>query len=361
MALVPRSFRPLRSHWFSGSSHRTIINVVEAPTLPQRSTLPSSRLDGLETTPHLPTASPALGPVVPPGDLIFEFRHSGWADRRRCVWAALQHLPDSQSRRDRFECCGTNAWVMQSIDDPSKYRIACDKCKDRFCTPCACERARHVAACVGDFAEGRDLRLVTLTLAKSARSIKADLDRLYAAFVKLRRRAPWRQTQSGGVYFVEIKRRRGDDGWHTHLHVLTEGTWLSKSWLSKAWYELTGDSYIVDIRRCQSGADAARYVAKYASKGVHGSCYHDPTILLEAIVALKGRRLVGKWGNWSELDLEADIPDGIWKRIGTLQRLLERSQSGETEARRIVQSLLGVSPGDPTERAPPDDQDMLFN
>ncbi len=306
-------------------------------------TVPPTQLDGLETTLHEPSSDPALGPEVAADDLAIPFRHSGWMDRRHCVRDALRKMDDAGSRRDRFDHCGRHAWVLRSLDDPSLYRISCDKCKDRFCTPCASERARHIAACVGDFAKDRDLRLVTLTLAQSARSVKQDLDRLYAAFVKLRRRAPWRQTQTGGVYFVEIKRRRDDDGWHTHLHVLTEGRWLSKSWLSKAWLEVTGDSYIVDIRQCKSGPDAARYVAKYAGKGVHGSCYHQPEILLDVMNALKGRRLVGKWGNWSELDLDTEAPEGTWETVGTLQVLLSLANDGDADAIAIVQHLLGTA------------------
>ena len=172
--------------------------------------------------------------------------------------------------------------------------------------------------------------------------MKQDIDRLSAAFVKLRRRAVWKATQPGGIYFIEIKRRRGDAGWHTHLHVLSQGAWLSKSWLSHAWNEVTGDSYIVDIRLCDSGARAAQYVAKYAGKGVHGSCYLEPEVLREAMLALKGRRLVGKWGTWRELELDAEEPEGEWSGVDTLARLIQRSERGELLAASILQSLSGV-------------------
>ena len=250
-------------------------------------------------------------------------------------------MDDAENRTIRFENCGDHAWVLESDSEPGVYRVSCDKCKDRFCDPCSAERARHIARCVGEFARDRTVRLVTLTLRQSKRTLKQDIDRLYAAFVKLRRRAAWKQTQNGGMYFVEIKRRRGDDGWHTHLHVLTEGTWLSKSWLSHAWNDLTGDSYIVDIRLCESGERAAQYVAKYAGKGVHGSCYHEPNVLREAMLAIKGRRLVGKWGTWNDLDLDRDTPDGEWSGVDTLARLIERSERGDVEAATILQSLAG--------------------
>lgn len=250
-------------------------------------------------------------------------------------------MDDAENRTIRFESCGDHAWVLESDSEPGVYRVSCDKCKDRFCDPCSAERARHIARCVGEFARDRTVRLVTLTLRQSKRTLKQDIDRLYNAFVKLRRRATWKQTQDGGMYFVEIKRRRGDDGWHTHLHVLTEGQWLSKSWLSHAWNELTGDSYIVDIRLCESGERAAQYVAKYAGKGVHGSCYHEPDVLREAMLAIKGRRLVGKWGTWNELDLDRETPDGEWSGVDTLGRLMTRARDGDTEALQIFQYLVG--------------------
>lgn len=243
--------------------------------------------------------------------------------------------------------------MLESDAEPGVYRITCDKCKDRFCDPCSQERARHIANCVGEFAKNRTVRLITLTLRQSKRTLRADVDRLYAAFVKLRRRATWKQTQNGGMYFVEIKRRRGDDGWHTHLHILTEGTWLSKSWLSHAWNDLTGDSYIVDIRLCESGERAAEYVAKYAGKGVHGSCYHEPDTLREAMIAIKGRRLVGKWGTWSDLDLDHDPPEGEWHGVDTLTHIMEQSKRGDLKAFEIMERLTATHQPNPMPRSPP--------
>jgi hypothetical protein len=161
--------------------------------------------------------------------------------------------------------------------------------------------------------------------------------------VKLRRRAKWKATQKGGVFFVEIKRRRGDSSWHVHLHIIAEGLNLSKHWLSTAWHEVTGDSFIVDLSLCDDDAKAAYYAAKYAGKGLHGSCYHEPDVLRAGMLALKGRRLVGKWGTWSELDLDADLLDGEWHGIDTLARLIERAHQDDPEALRIFHFFLGAS------------------
>lgn len=321
-----------------------MFEVIEAPTYSQPSVLPSSRLDSLETSPHGTDAFIPLGPDEPLPDPGIEFRHSGWEPRRRCVIEALEGIPGTENRQHRFRQCGSNAWVMESDDEPGTYRIACDKCKDRFCDPCARERARHIGQCVGKFATGREIRFITLTLRHTSRTLKQDVDRLYASFTKLRRRAKWKATQQGGIFFIEVKRRRGDRSWHVHMHILAEGLNLAKRWLSDAWLKATGDSFIVDLSLCDDHNKAAYYAAKYAGKGLHGTCYHEPEILREGMQALKGRRLVGKWGTWSDLDLDTEPPEGEWHGVDTLNRLIERSSRGDTEAAMILQSLTGEKP-----------------
>lgn len=215
-----------------------------------------------------------------------------------------------------------------------------------------------MADAVSAFAKDKELRLVTLTLRQSTKTLKQDIDRLFQSFAKLRRKKGWTNTQRGGVYFCEIKRRRADDGWHTHLHALSEGVWIDKKWLSKTWHEITGDSFIVDIRACRSAEDAARYVAKYASKGVHGSCYHDPLMLREAIMAIKGRRLVSKYGTWSDLDLKTEVSAGEWQPVDSLSRLIRRSNNGDADATRVLE-LLRSSSCQAMERSPPPDHGTL--
>lgn len=318
--------------------------MSEAPTLSTPSTLPSSRLDSLETSLHGEATNLPLGVDDLSSDPGITFRHSPWEIKRRCVLQSLKGITDAQNRTMRFTTCGSNAWVLESDDEPGLYRVTCDKCKDRFCDPCSQERARHIGRCVAEYAAERDLRFITLTLRHSDRTLTQDVDRLYSAFVKLRRRAKWKQTQKGGIFFVEIKRRRGDETWHVHLHIIAEGLNLSKHWLSETWQTVTGDSFIVDLKHCQNREKAAYYAAKYAGKGLHGSCYHDPRVLREGILALKGRRLVGKWGTWRNLDLNHDTPDGEWSGVDTLARLIARSERGDIEAATIIQSLIGVKP-----------------
>jgi hypothetical protein len=51
----------------------------------------------------------------------------------------------------------------------------------------------------------------------------------------------------GGFYAIEpIHKGRG---WHVHIHAILDADYLPQAELSRLWHEITGDAYIVDIRR----------------------------------------------------------------------------------------------------------------
>ncbi len=310
----------------------------------QTSLPPLTQLDPLETTLHGSIGVTALGASTLLIDVGVVFRHSGWAPNRNRVLRAFEQTEDAGARCARFRTCGAHAWVFQDPQDADHYRVACNKCRDRFCVPCANERSSLIRRALLKFCEKRDLRFITLTLAKSTRTLSQDIDRLYAAFARLRRLSVWTHTQKGGVHLLEIKRRKSADGWHAHLHVIVEGSWISKSWLSHAWNRVTGDSYIVDIRRVTSTEHAARYVCKYVGKGVHGDVYRDPALLAEAMEAVSGRRLIGKFGTFRDLSFDATDPTEGWIVVGSLALLHERARRGCDDAQHIINLLLESSP-----------------
>ena len=313
------------------------------------SVLPSVQLDALETTVQPTKRSRLLGEDGLPVDPGVSFRHSGWAPRRKCVTEAMAGIEDSEQRQARFDGCGSHAWILESVDDPGHYKVACNRCRDRFCLPCSRDRSRHIASVVGEFACDREVRMITLTIRQSDRDLRSDVDHLFASFTKLRRRKIWTRGQQGGIYFLEVKRRKSSAGWHTHMHVLTEGFWIDRKELSKAWLTVTGDSMIVDIRLCETTNEAARYAAKYAGKAVHGNCYHDATLLRTAMIAVKGRRYVGKFGTWKDLDLDSETDDGEWRPVDSLERLLRRIDDGDATAAAVLNALMENAPCD-TER-----------
>lgn len=84
-------------------------------------------------------------------------------------------------------------------------------------------------------------------------------------------------------------------GWHPHIHMFALlDDWIDQETLSETWHEITGDSFIVDIRRVKKDKEygyskAAAEVCKYALK--FGDLSVEQT--WEAFKVLKGARKVG--------------------------------------------------------------------
>lgn len=335
-------------------SHRKISIVSESHAPEHFSPLPSFRLDSLETTLHNTGHSSPLGSCDASEDAEVTFRHSGWKKRRSRVLDALQRIDPDSSRLTRFDACGNHAWVLQHDEDPDRYKVACSKCHDRLCIPCARERGRRVAARVARLSKDKSIRFVTLTLRINHAPLGEQVTRLIRCFARLRRRKCWTSTQTGGVAFLELKRRPGSHTWHPHIHIITEGVDIRKAVLSDAWLAITGDSFIVDIRDCKDDGKAAWYAAKYSGKAVHNGVESDPEMLEEAIVALKGRRLHTCFGDWSLSDADDELPDAGWHGVATLRSVLDGCLAGDLAARRII-GLLNGEPSCNTEpRSPPD-------
>lgn len=211
-----------------------------------------------------------------------------------------------------------------------------------------------IAHNIREHLDARRARFVTLTLRSDRESLQYLLDHLYASFARLRRTKLWQNTQRGGVAFCEIKWSARNERWHPHLHILTEGRYLAKQALSNAWRKATGDSFIIDIRKVSSAERAISYVVKYASKPHDASIWRVPERLLEAMLAMRGRRLCLTYGTWRGISL-TDVPEsGAWTPIAPLAILLSQAQSGDAAASQILSHLPGTPIPDDC-RSPPDE------
>jgi hypothetical protein len=146
----------------------------------------------------------------------------------------------------------------------------------------------------------------------------------------------------GGAAFLEVKIAKDGRTWHPHIHIIAEGGFLNQSRLSDKWKEITGDSWIVDVRYVRDRGEVIRYVAKYASKPLDATLFRSKEHLKEAMVALKGRRLCLTFGNWRGLELEKrPEDDGNWKKVCTLDNLRRAVDRGEEWARGLWRNLTG--------------------
>ena len=166
--------------------------------------------------------------------------------------------------------------------------------------------------------------LLTLTY-RDTDVLEGSIDRCWKDFRTLRNRALWKSVL-GSVATIEIKRGEGSGRWHPHLHVLVArpscdclrgrrpddyGQFcihgriscphaLNQCCIVEAWREITGDSYVIDIRavRADSEGDmggAIREVVKYCTKltEVDPAVREDGlTDVLELHRAIRKRRLL---------------------------------------------------------------------
>jgi hypothetical protein len=294
--------------------------------------------------PEIKSESPTLvdgGLGQGSGGLAETFRHSGWRRHRRLVYESLRRTMQSVSRICSFCSCGYTAFVYRSVDPPHAYRLAGSSCHDKFCTPCARDRSHTIAANVLKHLDGKSVRFATLTVKHNAESLGRQLDRLYAAFRRLRESKVWRRHVIGGAAFLEIKWIEASQSWHPHLHTIIEGRYFARQSLSAAWWKATGDSMVIDIRAIKDERKIAAYVAKYASKSVNDTFINRPECLDAAVNALQGRRLCLTFGTWRGLKLTASPSERAWEALGSFHDVCVRALSGDSECAFAIEQVCG--------------------
>ncbi len=252
-------------------------------------------------------------------DTYSAFRHSGWRAERARTLHALKSAWMTKSNLSRFQGCGTNAKVFRHRTDGEKYQIRSNKCRNRWCIPCAKERGRAIARTLSALAGPKQIRFITLTLRTTDQSLSDSVKLLTNSFRRLRHSTVWRETQRGGAAFMEVKWNPERHRWHPHLHILAEGKYIPKQQLSKSWCKATGGSFIVDVRLVASKEQLCSYVTKYVACPVTSSIRKDRDRLVEAVAALHGKRTCATFGTWRGTRL-TPIPEvDEWVYVGTYQ------------------------------------------
>jgi len=167
------------------------------------------------------------------------------------------------------------------------------RCGDRTCGRCrGKDFYRLCHAYRKPLGKMKSPKLVTLTLPNVADLTKVVVQRLRAAATRLFRRKRWASRIRGGIYSIEAVNK--GRGWHVHVHMVVDADYLPHRELSEDWRKVTGDAFIVDVRRAWSPQEALKYILKYLLK--------PPQILdgQEAVYneVLKGIRLVQPFGSF---------------------------------------------------------------
>lgn len=128
---------------------------------------------------------------------------------------------------------------------------------------------------------------------------------------KLRARGSPLDGVQGAVWSYEVKRGKNSGEWHPHLHMIALAeVQPDASALAEEWHNITGDSYILDVRPITTG-DADEHingfleVFKYAVKFSE----QDPADTVHCWLTLKGRRLIGSSGLFRGVDVPESLLD----------------------------------------------------
>jgi len=177
-----------------------------------------------------------------------------------------------------------------------------------------------------------DCRFVTLTLKHQDAPLAVQLDRLIACFRLLRKHPDVGPRLQGGAWFIEVKLSKDKLLWHPHLHVIAAGKFIDYKVLSRAWYQVTGDSFITDIREIKDLRRRAQYVTKYSTKPLHNEVTLDPAKLDEFVVAIKGRRLYQCFGTWSKAVVRPQSARKDLQRLASMQTVWSNACAGEVQS-----------------------------
>lgn len=299
----------------------------------------SSSLEPPETNVPDSSQSTDWGGYVTSDDPPVLFRHSGWSRIRSHVRAALLTNGARPRQIARFDLCGSDPWIAVDPNDPERFALLANRCRSRWCVPCARERGRTIATNLQLKLGSDPIRFLTLTLKHSDSPLSDQVDRIYRAFRSLRARKFWKSNVSGGAAVLEIKHGRKDQLWNVHLHVLFVGDYIAHRLISATWWKITGDSYIVDIRLLREAKDAAAYVSKYLMKPFSNTVVNKPDALAELLSALAGRRLLLTFGTWRGYRLTEKLDTTDWQSICPLDVMYERADAGDENARIVIRAL----------------------
>lgn len=163
---------------------------------------------------------------------------------------------------------------------------------------------------------------------------------------KLRGRGSALDGVAGAVWSYEIKRGSGSGSWHPHLHMIA----LSESMpdqvaLAAEWHNITGDSFIVDVRPISQEDPASGFIEvfKYAVKFSD----QEPADTVHAWQTLATKRLLASAGCFRGVEVPEsllDDPEGLeglpyiqlfYRYLNKAGYSLAHRSEGTQEAKRV--------------------------
>ena len=270
-----------------------------------------------------------------------------WRQRKQRTMelATLYRTAKMDDKADKAVRCSTWLQYLATPDDRRQLHHF-NACKNRLCPVCSKRKAKHMAVQLMKVLDkvqadhkGTQLIFLTLTVRNcTGDKLRATLDELTTAWVKLIKRRPFARAVKGWFRAIEITYNEDADTYHPHIHAilvvenayffknsplyLTQPTW------EKMWRESLRVNYNprVDVRstygkggktkKAKKERGEVLEAAKYATKD---SEYLDPRLPKEKAAeivavydaALRRKRLtaMGGWVKEAAAALAVDVED----------------------------------------------------
>jgi len=232
----------------------------------------------------------------------------------------MQTIPKHQAMGSKVQSCGDYLIFRHYFTvDRVKLHGASLCRKHLLCPLCAIRRgSKSLAAYLQRWeiihAANPSLKafLITCTV-KDGDDLKERFNHLHKAQRelwkrKMRGRGSVLDGVVGAVWSYEIKRGKNSGSWHPHLHMIALAEHMPDAFeLSAEWLNITGDSFIVDVRPISQEDPASGFIEvfKYAVKFSNQS----PADTVHAWVTLAGKRLIASAGCFRGVEVPENLLD----------------------------------------------------
>lgn len=232
----------------------------------------------------------------------------------------METIPEHQATARRVKACGDYLVFRHYYTvDRVKLHGASLCMKHLLCSLCAIRRgAKYLKAYLVRFQvlqeQNPNLKayLVTLTV-KDGGDLAERFNHLFKS-----QRELWHRKHRGrgsvldgvaaAVWSYEVKRGQGSGLYHPHLHMIALAESMpDQQQLSTEWHNITGDSFIVDVRPISQEDPASGFIEvfKYAVKFSEQS----PADTVHAWVTLASKRLIGSAGLFRGVEVPESLLD----------------------------------------------------
>lgn len=312
------------------------MNVVNCPTDLDYSPLPVSptSLDTQETS--SPTAD--IGSYRD-----YTTRYSAEEDRlTRTLYEAVDDELNT-SHTEHYDLCRSDAWFIRELET-SVVRIVSNHCRLRWCPFCALVKAYKASLAIGEWVrKANHPKLLTLTLKSADLPLTVQIDQIYDAFRKLRKRNAFKFRIVGGFWFFQVTKSEKTGYWHPHVHCVCEGKFIPHETLKSLWERITGDSVVVDIRGIKDAKKVTNDVTRYISRPMSLKNLSTES-MMDLFTSFHGRRLCGSFGTArliaqkisKEFDRKKYVRVGSWSTVlatkktdSNAQQIFDCWQTGE--------------------------------